>query len=172
MDFRTVKPYKRPGMRVIVLYETPGSAGLQEEFEVAAMGFNRSLDIRLRFLDVGFELRSLAVAEDAAAPGAELADLIGSFRPGVVLALGGGHLLLECAATAVKEGVPIAFLLNGAARRPARAIAQLAEILVVSDPAGPEHIRTGALTHVVEPNRPLGTALVDILIRSVRERRS
>jgi hypothetical protein len=159
-------------MRVIILSESPGADGLAGDFVEAARAFNRGLDIRLRFLDVGFEIRSFSVPTTGPFRAEELDELLGSFHPGAVLVFGGGPRLLECAATAAKAGPPLAYLLNGGADRSALAIARLSGILVAAEPGALEQTRTDAMTHTLEDGQPAGPALVDILVRSVRERRT
>ena len=159
-------------MRVIILSESPDADGLAGEFVEAAREFNRGLDIRLRFLDVGFEIRSLSVRREGEPPAADLDGLLATFSPGAILVLGGGPRLLECAAVAAKAGPPIAYLLNGGADRASLAIAQLAGILVAAEAETLEQIHSNALIHVLEGGQPAGAALIDILVRSVREKRT
>jgi hypothetical protein len=159
-------------MRVIVLSESPGADGLAGEFVEAARDFNRGLDVRLRFLDVGFEIRSLSIPPEGEPPAADLDALLATFSPGAVLVLGGGPRLLECAAVAAKSGRPIAYLLNGEADRASLAIAHLATILVAAEAGALEQTRSDALSHLLQEGRPAGAALIDILVRSVREKRT
>ncbi len=159
-------------MRVIILSESPGADALAGDFVDAAREFNRGLDIRLRFLDVGFEIRGLSVPREREPPAAELDELLATFSPGAILILGGGPRLLECAAVAAKAGPSIAYLLNGEADRASLAIAQLAGILVAAEAETLQQCRSNALTHLLEDGQPAGAALVDILVRSVREKRT
>lgn len=159
-------------MRVIVLSESPGADALAGEFVEAAREFNRGLDIRLRFLDVGFEIRSLSIPAAGEPPARSLDILLADFSPGAALILGRGPRLLECAAIVAKAGPPIAYLLTGAAEPASLAIAELARILVTADAQALEQTSSGALTHVLDDGQPAGPALVDILVRSVREKRT
>jgi hypothetical protein len=157
-------------MRVVLLFESPGADRVSAQFTDAADEFNRGLDIRLRFLEVGFDVHSLPVPADSAAPAEELAGLLEEFRPGVVLALGSGTGLLECAAAAAKKDVPIAYLADGAPDRAARAVARLSGILVATGEADPPAAAPGAMVENIR-ELPPGPELVRILVRSVRERR-
>jgi len=159
-------------MRLIILSESPGADGLAGDFVDAARDFNRGLDIRLRFLDVGFEVRSLSVRREGEPPAAELDRLLATFSPGAILVLGGGARLLECAAVAAKAGPVIAYLLNGEADRTSLAIAELAGILVAAEAKILEQTHSNALTHLLSDGQPAGAALIDILVRSVREKRT
>lgn len=160
-------------MRVVVLHEEPGADPAARSFREAAESFNRGLDIRLRFLDVGFELRDVPVAADATAAAERLAATIRSFRPGRVLVLGSGPALLECAALAAKEQVPIAFLADGTEDRSAGAIARFADLLVVPEGAMPPAVRPETrvvrLSATAEDAAP---SLVDLLLRNARHGRT
>jgi len=159
-------------MRVIVLSESPAADGLAGEFVEAARNFNRGLDIRLRFLDVGFEIRSLSVPDEGEFPAAGLDRLLATFAPSAVLLLGNGPRLLECAAVAAKAGPRLAYFLNGDADRSSLAIAELAGILVAREQGDLPRARPDAQTRELLEGRPAGPALVDILVRSVREKRT
>ena len=50
-------------MRVVLLNESPGADDRAHDFTRAVRTFNQGLDIRLRFLDVGFEVRHLPVRD-------------------------------------------------------------------------------------------------------------
>jgi hypothetical protein len=159
-------------MRVVVLHESPGADVLVREFRESAEVFNRGLDIRLRFLDVGFEVRDLPVPPEGAAPAEETRELLRRFDPGVALVLGTGLPLLECAAVAAKSRVPLALLTDGAEDRSSGALARLATILATRGepgelPAGPD-----AVVHPIGPGEAPGPALVDLLVRTVKERRT
>jgi hypothetical protein len=172
MDKFDPASYNRPNMRVIVLSESPAAEGLAGQFVEAARSFNRGLDIRLRFLDVGFEIRSLSVPREGELPEAGLDRLLATFSPNAALILGGGPRLLECAAVVAKAGPHIAYVLDKKADRTALAIAELAGILVAGEEGALTQTRSKAMTHVLLDGQPAGPALVDILVRSVREKRT
>jgi len=154
-------------MRVVVLHESPGADRVAGEFRRAAEEFNRGLDIRLRFLDVGFEIQEVPVAPGAPAPPDALEDVLRRFRPGVVLALGRGATLLDCATAALRAPARLVYLVNGEPERPDEAVARLANLLVVPEGASVH----GARGHPIRPDEPAGPQLVDILVKFVRERR-
>ena len=156
-------------MRVAVLHESPGADPAAAEFRAAAETFNRGLDIRLRFLDVGFELRVFGVPEDDPETPARIEDGLRSFRPGIVLVLGRGVRLLECAAAVAKGHSPLAFLVDGEADRTTAALARLAEIVVLPSTAPSPAVRPDARTFRIPDGTPAGTSLVDTLVRSVRD---
>ena len=112
------------------------------------------LKIRLRFLDVGFSLRDVPVAEADDFAAVTLSETAGAFRPGAVLALGRGPRLLECVSAAVKAGFPVVYLAPTEPDRTATAVARIVPVLVT-----PETL----------DGRPVGPALVDTIVRSVRE---
>jgi len=159
-------------MRVVLLNESPGADDHAHAFTRAARSFNQGLDIRLRFLDVGFEVRHLPVRGEDDGVATRVTKAIETFQPSVILALGDGPRLLECAAVSAKAGCPLAYVLNGDATRPARAIACLAGVLAVTGDVEPALAGSDTRVHTIEEGRPIGPALVDILQRSVRERRS
>jgi hypothetical protein len=153
-------------MRVVVLYESPAADSVAEEFCRAAETFNRGLDIRLRFLEVGFDLRRLAVPAGAEPPAAAFEKLVDEFRPGAALALGDGPDLLECATVAARAGVSLCVL--GAESRTGAALARLSRILILS---GGVRVPGGEQTsvHTIEDDRSPGEAMVAILVRSAKE---
>lgn len=157
-------------MRVLVLHESPGTDEIAAEFTFAAEEFNRGLDIRLRFLEVGFELRRLAVSpeDDGIAP--QLEAVLRRFQPSVILVLGRGSRLLECVATAAKSGARIAFLLNSEPDRTSTAIAHMSRILV-TPPGGPaiSHPPAESL-HQLDSDSQRGKALVGVLVTAGRGR--
>jgi hypothetical protein len=155
-------------MRVVVLHESPGADDLAGEIGEAAAAFNRGLDIRLRFLDVGFEIHTVPVPDDAATPLAPLSEAIEKFRPGAVLVLGRGRRLLECAAAAAKSGPPLVYLVNGERDRTVSALTHLAEVFVV--PAGEEAGGGDRAQRLPEGEAP-GRGLIEIMLRNVREKR-
>ncbi|MHC4471777.1 MAG: hypothetical protein ACYTDY_12115 [Planctomycetota bacterium] len=158
-------------MRVVVVTESPDADETTRQFLEAAEAYNRGLDIRLRFLDVGFELRTIAVRPGEPAPAVALEETLLTFRPGVVLVLGTSPRILECAAAAAKAHLPIAFLHDGGPEGSATAIARIAQILILGEECRPPAARPGALVRELPPDGAPGAALVDILVRSVRERR-
>jgi hypothetical protein len=156
-------------MRVIVLSDSPGADHLADQFVEATREFNRGLDIRLRFLDVGFELRSIPVTTAGPSPAPGLEEQLGTFRPGAVLLLGGSPRMLECAAVVAKAGPPIAFFTNGRADRASRAIAELSEILVQRTGESAAQGGSRSPTRMLPTDQATGPALVDLLVRIVRE---
>lgn len=159
-------------MRVVVLTESPGADEITRDFLEAAESFNRGLDIRLRFLDVGFELRTVATRPDEPPPAPLVEETISRFRPAVLLALGGDESVLECVAAAAKAEVPVAYLLPAEIDGPSAAIARIAEIVVFGEGEAPATARKDAVALRLPSGKVPGAALVDILVRSVRERRS
>jgi len=152
-------------MRVVILHESPAADEVAGSFARAAQEFNRGLDIRLRFLDVGFSLREVPVRDEDDFAAVTLSETTGAFRPGAVLALGTGPKLLECVGAAVKARLPVVYLMPETEERATAAIARIATVVVTpraeDAPAG---IETATLD-----GRPVGPALVDIIVRSVRE---
>jgi hypothetical protein len=160
-------------MRVVVLTESPEANEITRQFLEAAEEYNRGLDIRLRFLDVGFELRTIAVRPGEPAPALALEETLLSFRPGVVLVLGRSTRTLECAAAAAKAHLPIAFLLDGEPDGSAAAISRMAAILILPEGGSPPAAaRPDAVTPMLSADAAPGPALVEILVNSVRERRA
>ncbi len=156
-------------MRIVLLSESPEADSLAEGFVEAAEEFNRTLDIRLRFLDVGFTLRPFPVGGDDPAAPVRLEAMLRSFQPGVVLVLGRGPLLLECTAAAVKGGAPVAYLLDGSPDRFAAAILHLASVVMIPGGMEPPSLRPGVARHTLPAPEADGPGLVDALVRSVRE---
>ncbi|MEN8148546.1 MAG: hypothetical protein ABFS86_01915 [Planctomycetota bacterium] len=152
-------------MRVVILHESPGADGLRDEFVAAAEEFNRGLDIRLRFLDVGFTFREVPVREPDDFAAVTFSETFGAFGPSVVLALGRGPRLLECIAAAAKTGRPVLYLEPPEPDRTSSAIARIAPVLVTT--GGSPADRRPDRFHL--DGRPVGPALVDIIVRSVRE---
>jgi hypothetical protein len=157
-------------MRVLILHESPEADEIAAAFESSAGDFNRGLDIRLRFLDVGFELRRVPVLRESVPALTTLEETLARFRPEVLLVLGRGPRLLECVAAVVKERARDAFLLNGEADRTSQAIARVSDLVVLPEqgpqlPGLPED-----RTHTYPPRKPPGRALVDVLVRFGRNR--
>jgi UDP-N-acetylglucosamine 2-epimerase len=93
-------------MRVLRVHAPGTPDALRRAVAEAVRAFNDELDIRLRFLSIGIEERTLDVtdaADAAARTGEALAD--GSFD--VVLLAGGGEAALAAAAAAVRARVPL-----------------------------------------------------------------
>ena len=152
-------------MRVVILHESPDADELRDDFVAAAEEFNRGLDIRLRFLDVGFTIRDVAVREPDDFAAVTFSETAGSFGPGSVLALGRGPRLLECVSAAVKAGLPVVYLAPKEPDRTTAALARLVSVLVTTGPTG----AYSGLDAVPLDERPAGPALVDTIVRSVRE---
>jgi hypothetical protein len=152
-------------MRVVILHESPGADELRTSFVDAAEAFNRGLDIRLRFLDVGFSLREVRVSDDDDFAAVTFSETQGAFVPGAVLALGGGPRILECVSAAVKARLPVVYLAPAEPDASARATARIATVLVTSGPAD----AWPGIDTVALDGRPVGPALVDTIVRSVRE---
>lgn len=157
-------------MRVVIIHESPEADSAADEFASAAEDFNRDLDIRLRFLDVGFTLRRMPVASGDDYAAVTLSETVGSFRPGAILALGGGARLLECVSVAVKAGLPVVFLVSEDADRTAAAMARIADLVVVPAAADLPATLVEGQNALHLDGRPTGRALVDIIVRSVKER--
>ena len=152
-------------MRLVILHESPGADELRTSFVDAAEEFNRGLDIRLRFLDVGFSLREVGVTDGDDFAAVTFSETRGSFVPGAVLALGGGPRLLECVSAAVKAHLPVVYLAPEDADPSARAAARIASVLVIT--GSPDE--WPGIDAVSLDGRPVGPALVDTIVRSVRE---
>jgi len=152
-------------MRVVILHESPGADHIRTSFVDAALEFNRGLDIRLRFLDVGFTMREVPVTEDDDFAAVTFSETKRSFVPGAVLALGRGPRLLECVSAAVKARLPVVYLVTEDSDPSALAAARIVSVLVTtgSPDAWP------GIDPVPLHDRPVGPALVDIIVRSVRE---
>jgi hypothetical protein len=152
-------------MRVFILHESPDTDQAASEFAEAAETFNRGLDIRLRFLDVGFEMRRLEVPQHRERAPMELDLMLSRFQPEVVLVLGSGPRLLECVALAAKTPARIAYLYNGESDRTGGAITRLAHVLAAAEdcplPAGLPDVHT----HYLNPGRPVAAALVEVLVK-------
>ena len=87
-----------------------------------------------------------------------------------MVALGTGTRLLECVSAAVKAELPIVLLVPSAADRTSAAMARIANIVVTSGHADlPPEFREG-LDLVDLDGRPAGPTLVDLIVRSVKER--
>jgi hypothetical protein len=154
-------------MRVVVLHESPAADTVAEDFCRAAETFNRGLDIRLRFLEVGFELRRLPIPAAGPAPSPLLEEMLRGFCPSMVLALGGGPGLLECAATAAKAGTALCVLPGP--DRSGVALARIGRILVLLAGTEPPPALEDVTVHILEDDQPPGAAIVNILVRSARE---
>jgi len=86
--------------------------------------------------------------------------------------LGGSAASLECAVAAAKAHLPVACLVDGDPTGAASAIAGIAEIVIFTGEEEPSAVRADALTERLPDAEARGARLVDILVRSVRERRS
>ncbi|HEU4394352.1 MAG TPA: UDP-N-acetylglucosamine 2-epimerase [Planctomycetota bacterium] len=102
----------------------PGGEEARRAVSVALGAWTRGLDIRLRFLNIGFEER-VVVLEATKGPGEPAAAaLLASERaidrekPAVVLLHGGGPAALAAAVSAAKAGVPVVRTAAGDRRGP------------------------------------------------------
>ncbi len=159
-------------MRVVILHESPGADHLARDFAGAADSFNRGLDFRLRFLDVGFEYRLVPVPAEGEVPSVLLEGTLARFEPAAVLVLGGGLPLLECAALAARRRAPLAYFADGRDDRTARAIARLSRILLAAHDAPAMAPDPAGVREDLSPSAAPGPTLVRLLVRSVREKRA
>ncbi|MCU0726429.1 MAG: hypothetical protein MUE73_11675 [Planctomycetes bacterium] len=153
-------------MRVVILHESPGADDLARGFLEAAEAFNRGLDFRLRFLDVGFSFRTVPVSSSGDVPAVLLDGTLRRFEPAVVLVLGRGLALLECAAAAAKHAAPLAYFADKPADRTSEALARFARILLSRPPF--DGLPPDATAEALPPGSPPGEALVKLLVRTVR----
>lgn len=158
-------------MRVVILHESPAADSLVREFVEAVQEFNRSLDFRLRFLDVGFTVRTVPVAPGGEVPAVLLDGTLRRFQPGVVLVLGGGLNLLECASLAAKHRTPLAYYLDGEPERDTAAIARLARVLLSVLPREAVPLAPDAVFERVAGEVSPAASIVRLLVRSVRNER-
>ncbi len=153
-------------MRLLTVV-APGGEARQAEVSRALAAWNRGLDIRLRFLNVGVEEAVLvpAAGGDARpAPGAGLEEVEGSIRrerPALVLLHGGGPLALAAAITATKAALPL--VRTGAGRRPAgtegeeRAADRLSSLRLADGAAEVATLRAEGLEGAAEEVGPAGS---------------
>ena len=107
-------------MRLLTI-EAPGGGEERRAVSVALGEWTRGLDIRLRFLNIGFE-ESVLVLDAPPGPGEPAASALLAAeralereRPAVVILHGGGPAALAAAVSAAKSGVPL--VRTGAGRR-------------------------------------------------------
>jgi hypothetical protein len=153
-------------MRVVILHESPGADELARSFLAAAEAFNRGLDFRLRFLDVGFSFRTVPVSSSAEVPAVLLDGTLRRFEPGVVLILGRGIPLLECAAVAAKHQAPLAYYVDGGPDRTTTGLYRLARITLVRGPV--DGLPPDTVVEVLGSGVSPEDALVKLLVRTVR----
>lgn len=99
-------------MRILTV-TVPGSGAARDSVSGALAEWNRGLDIRLRFLNIGIEEArlDLAPAEDPGEAAAAALERVESHilreRPVLVVLHGGGPAALSTAVSAAKAGVPL-----------------------------------------------------------------
>ena len=144
-------------MKLLLIRATGVPDGLADSALRAIAAFNASLDIRLRFLNIGIEPSVVAVAE--AAEAAEVVDAALSQSPfDAALLFGGGAAALAAATTVVRSGVLLvragAGVRTGPEADASRAIDRLAGVLLPFDAAGTRSLQSEGL----HAEAPIGRA--------------
>lgn len=164
-------------MRVLRIHAPGTHAGLAAVIGRAVVEFNRSLDIRLRFLSIGIDETVLDVA-DAAGSAEAVALAIRSGTPDVVVLFGDGAPALAAATIAVRDRAVL--VRGGAGRREGphsdtdRAIDRLATVHLVHGPAEARNLESeGCAAQAIDVGAAGDPAAGERVVRALsRARRS
>ncbi len=158
-------------MKLLVVRAPGAHAALTRSVDAALAAFNAALDIRLRFLSIGIETRSVDVTSAA-----DAADIVGAALADggadVVLLLGGGESAVAAAATARRAETPVVRAGAGVRGRgdadgADRAADRLAEVLLPFDAAGAKALRAEGLVPATEVGDPADPAAGSRVVAAV-----